>query len=541
MSIWSKMMSPFVRQEPAAAPRPRQRHGRLTGYGQRSSSGLGGYSAGTIRFPGTGGEYSSSEYDDGFFSRNTSRILSGWNFSTNTIDWFLYLGLEPLRARARELVRKTAPGKKYLRLMVKGLVGPRGIQVQSRVSRMKDGDMMQDKAANKAIEEAWERWSTIPANCDYTERETWVGLLRLGVSSLVVDGEILIRKHEGPDEGEYGIRLELIDPEFLDIEKSGAMKNGNTVRLGVEYSPEGRRERYHFRQKRPDGHYGHYSYVSSDSYTVEASHIIHIYRPDFIDQSRGFSLLHAAMMDIKQLDSLREALVVKSRVSASTTTILTSPEEQPYEGDLDDGQQQSMEPGTIKDFGNRNVHMADSNFPDGSFSEFIKMVQHEIAAGLEQSYSSMTGDLTAVNFSSIRAGVLEDRDTYIEWQAWLIEQLAKPIYNNWLKMAWTAGKIRVNGRALGRPLEHYQRTHFQGRRWDWVDPLKDINATAVAISNKITSRSQVMRDKGLDPEATWEEIASEEALMKELGIEITPPKMAEVKPDDKDEPPPPAK
>jgi capsid protein len=93
------------------------------------------------------------------------------------------------------------------------------------------------------------------------------------------------------------------------------------------------------------------------------------------------------------------------------------------------------------------------------------------------------------------------------------------VYEEWVDMAYMAGVIKIGGVApLSRVVNDYYPAAYQGRRWDWVDPQKDGNANDMAIKNRTTSISQVIRDKGGDPETLFREIQRERQMMEELGI-----------------------
>jgi capsid protein len=48
--------------------------------------------------------------------------------------------------------------------------------------------------------------------------------------------------------------------------------------------------------------------------------------------------------------------------------------------------------------------------PTTAYKDFMKAVLRSIARGLGMAYTTLTGDLEAVNYSSIRAGLLSERD-----------------------------------------------------------------------------------------------------------------------------------
>ena len=69
--------------------------------------------------------------------------------------------------------------------------------------------------------------------------------------------------------------------------------------------------------------------------------------------------------------------------------------------------------------------------------------------------------------------------------------------------------------------DKFNQPYFRGRRWAWVDPLKECQANALQVANKFTSRTRVVEDSDCD--ADWEEVlfelAEEEMLISELGMD----------------------
>ena len=73
---------------------------------------------------------------------------------------------------------------------------------------------------------------------------------------------------------------------------------------------------------------------------------------------------------------------------------------------------------------------------------------------------------------------------------------------------------------MSGPEEKYGRVSWQARRWAWVDPQKDMNASIMAINNNITTVSAVIREAGKDPEEVFQERAKEKARLAELGLTV---------------------
>jgi lambda family phage portal protein len=376
-----------------------------------------------------------------------------------------------------------------------------------------------DQAANEAIERAWSDWCQ--NGCDYLGRHTFIDIQNLLISNAAQDGEFIVHKRYTRD---GRLQLKVIDPELLDVEKNTMSKSGREVRLGVEYDSEGRVVAYHFKKQ---SHPAMGGYDNYEKYSLPANQIIHGFITEWTDQSRGVPWMHASLERSKHLEKYDEAAIVKARSTAATMAFVKSPPgDAPYEGEEEYGDAtiDTFEAGTIKDIGDRDLVPFDSDYPHKMYADFVKKQLQGIASGLGISYHSLSGDLEGVNYSSIRAGVLEDREIFKGLQNWFIRSFVRPVYEEWLLREHTYKRIRIPRRGTGvpeplrRPINEYMPAHFQGRRWAWVDPQKDGYANQLAIQQRLKSRSQIIREQGDDPDEVFRACAQDEAKLRELGL-----------------------
>lgn len=457
----------------------------------------------------------------GFFSGDVGRLLGGWETSSNSIDYYLQQELRQLRARSRRMVRMNPYGKRFVGMMKSNIIGPSGITIQAQTTRFKRGEgLVLDTPANDAIEAAFKDWAT--SHCDWTGRATWVDMQNMAISCASQDGEFLFRKHKGKSAGKYGFKLQAIDPELLNVELNTKTKSGE-IRLGIEYDGDGRVTRFHF--KTPGRSTYSRDYQSGDTYSIAAEGIIHGFISEWPDQSRGVPWMHSSLERSKHLEKYDEAAIVKARSTAATMAVLKSRTgDDPYTGseegagEYSDTTLDQYDAGTIKDIGDRDIENIDSDYPHQMYAEFVKSQLRGIAAGLGISYHSLSNDLEGVNYSSIRAGVLEDREIFKGLQNWFIRSLIQPVYNDWIEMALASGAVMIGQFPLNRQTEEYKAIHYQARRWAWVDPQKDGTANQLAIESRLKSRSQIMRDQGDDPDSVWREIKRDQDMMDSLGI-----------------------
>ena len=84
-----------------------------------------------------------------------------------------------------------------------------------------------------------------------------------------------------------------------------------------------------------------------------------------------------------------------------------------------------------------------------------------------------------------------------------------------------------NGSALpAAKFDKFNAPEWKPRRWQWVDPLKDLNAKVLAIEKGLDSRRSVISEQGGDVEDVMADIASDNDLAETYGLEFptdTPP------------------
>jgi len=162
--------------------------------------------------------------------------------------------------------------------------------------------------------------------------------------------------------------------------------------------------------------------------------------------------------------------------------------------------------------------LLDPTHPNGNFGQFNKEMLKGIASGLGISYPTLGSDLENVNYTSSRTGLLEERDFYKVIQQNRIENLAEKIFERWLKMALLTGAVKLPFIKFDK----FNAPQFFGRRWQWVDPLKDVEANKQALACGFTTLSDILAESGRDLLETLETLKREKDLIKEYGLTLEP-------------------
>ena len=138
--------------------------------------------------------------------------------------------------------------------------------------------------------------------------------------------------------------------------------------------------------------------------------------------------------------------------------------------------------------------------------DFQKAALRGSASGMDVNYNVLGNDYEGVSFSSLRQAVLEDREAWKRKQRWLSESLASKVYKRWLRFALLKNALPgLKASDLNKLSKH----RFMGRRWQWVDPLKDEQATGAALLNGTVNPMRILQEKGEDLDemaegyATW--------------------------------------
>ena len=299
------------------------------------------------------------------------------------------------------------------------------------------------------------------------------------------------------------------------------LDNGNEIRMGVELNKFKRPVAYHILTYHP----GDYDYAMSKKspqhVRMPATDVIHLFKQLRPGPSRGEPWLAPAIPAIKQLGAFREAAVINARIGASKMGFFTSPGGDGFVADDFDNQTPIMQadPGTFHNLpAGVDFKGFEPQFPTNDFDSFHKSILRGIASGLGVSYTSLSNDLEATSYSSIRQGALEERDFYKNITSFVIEHFIRPVFDAWLEAA-----MEVD--SFGIPVRQYNRfssaAEFRGRGFSWVDPQKEMTAAIAGLQNGILPLNAVAAQYGMDTEELLSQIARDRSLAEQFGIEYS--------------------
>lgn len=464
---------------------------------------------------------------------NYDRLTEDFLGPLTTGDAEMRTRIRTLRQRARELERNEPYSGRFLTRLEDNIYDHHGMAFESLAGewKAKGGEtaFVLDKADARTIDRAYAEWKKNPfVTKDMTLNEGG----RLALRSAARDGDVFTKWIVDPSVNDFGFALQLLEADMCDDLKNDMVRGPNNrvvsqVRMGVEVDPFFRTTGYWMLKEHP----GDQQWWQVDGYQSAqhpASEFLHSFRRRRITQVRDVTWLCSIMRDLKMLDGYDEAAIVAARTGAAKMGFLTRAYNEagpPYTGDdaSDDamGGEKAMdaEPGLIEDLSQSpglKFEKWDPAYPHEQYDAFMKVRLRRIGAGVDTSYYAIANDLTEVNFSSIRAGLLEDREHFKALQSWWIARYEDPIFMKWLEVSLMLGTIRdpVTGASLPfSKLKKFENHNFRPRRWPWVDPEKDVNAAKIAIDNRLKSRTEVIAENS---QTTFPDVIEEQRIEQEI-------------------------
>ncbi|MBR1734626.1 MAG: phage portal protein [Alphaproteobacteria bacterium] len=424
--------------------------------------------------------------------------LGNWSPSSSSINSLLASNLNTLRVRSHDIVRKNPYALNAIESIVSNCIGT-GIKP---LSRSKDADF------RKRIQQLWLQWTD---ESDAAGVNDFYGLQGLVLRSVIECGECLVRFRIDKKNASVPLKLQVLEAEHLDSSKDYQLPNGNVIKTGIEFDKSGKRVAYYLYREHPGDSCG-----GRESIRIPAHEILHIFKPMRPGQLRGEPWLSNVLLKLHDLDQYEDAELVRKKTAAMFAGFVTrlDPDNEMFENRDDNSGAYGLEPGTMQflDPG-EDIKFSSPADVGGTYEAFIKQQLRAISVGLGITYEQLTGDLTGVNYSSIRAGLLEFRRKCMALQHNLIVfQMCRPIWNKFIELAVLSNAIDIPNDPT------FSLVKWIPQGFAWVDPQKEQNAQMNAVRCGFKSRAEVVSELGYDVEEIDDEIAADNERARKMGL-----------------------
>lgn len=362
-----------------------------------------------------------------------------------------------------------------------------------------------NRQANERLLRLWGEWSINPT---LSGGFSMLEALKLACRSWLRDGEFLTRFVRGSSRArnpEIPFLIELIDPDFLPFNKERDTKNLARIIQGIEVDRAGQRLAYHVLKDHPETSL--YA-ITGETKRIPADEILHLKFSRRVHQLRGVTILHSVMNRLDDLKNYEESERIAARVAAAMTGYIKKPGEQMGQT-VGNERTFEMSPGMVFDnlLPGEEIGTIASNRPNPELMNFRGAMLKAIAAGTMSNASTISRDYSGT-YSSQRQELLETKPAYEGLRQSFVDQYLGPIWREFVSMLLTAGTINTTG------IDPQTIDDIEIRAVDigWIDPQKQANATETEINLGLTTRGQVIRDRGGDPAAVFAETIEEREL-----------------------------
>lgn len=433
---------------------------------------------------------------------STGRRTGGWVTWPTGANAAALGQLQRLRDRSRDLIRNNAWADHAVAVYEDEIVGtgivPRFVHPSKEIEK-KAKALWLEHCCSTAI--------------DADGRLDIYGMQSLMVRTIFESGECLLRRRRRQlkDGLPLPFVVELLEPDHLDDTRDTlGVLNGSRTKAGIQLSAIGKREGYWLL---PD-HPGEMDFVRQESKLVPASEVLHAYRMRRPKQLRGVPALASVVIPLKDQDDYEDSEAVRKKVTSCLTAFVTDPAESDSPRTTASGVEElpaDLESGAIVNLPGGKTVTFSTPPSDANFEGYIRQSMRKIAAGTGLTYEALSGDWSQVNYSSARMGWLQNGravDSF-RWKI-VVPQLLDPFVQWFLEAAIIAGKL---------PDEPFGILWTPPRR-AMLDPKTEVPARRDAVRAGQQSLSEQLREDGMDPQATWPEMAEDFRQLRELGLNV---------------------
>ena len=420
-------------------------------------------------------------------------------------------GADRMRAWARMLVRDNAYAWGVIDTIVSSVVG-QGIQTQS--------DLPDATEINEQRDALFSEWCKV---CDINGVLDWHSIQSLIQREICEAGEVLVHL-VSVNEVDRGIKrpvpfaLELIEADRIAVEKSTLRvpEGENRIVRGVEVDALGKPVAYFIHKNHPGDFH-----VARDIVRLPAANVLHLFRKDRIGQTRGISWFAPVINWMRDLGVYVENEMVASAIASCYTAAIKS--KSPISmlneslgedsADSNNNPYDYMQPGLIMHLQpDEDITFGSPGRPNSDAEVWINTILRGIAVGTGLSFETVSRDYSKTNYSSNRASQLEDRRRFRAWQLYLQHNLCDPVWHRFCEAASIVGNPAFPSLTELLANKELVPNQHLATGWEWVDPLKEGNASINAIDNNLSTLQYELGKKGMN----WRKVLSQREQEKEF-------------------------
>lgn len=399
-----------------------------------------------------------------------------------------------LRNRARYEIANNSYARGIVQTLANDVIGT-GPRLQMNTG---------NPAADSAIEREWSRW---------TRATNFAEKLRTMLLAKVGDGEAFSLQIENRRLN-TPVKLDLRLYEADQISTPTLLPSENEID-GIEFDDDGNPLYYHVLRTHPGDSV--YPATPQEFTRIPAFRMIHLFRADRPDQSRGIPEITPALPLFAQLRRYTLAVIAAAETAADFAAFLES------DAPADDENRVDGDPFETLEIEQRMMMTLPAGWkasqlkaeqPTTTYEMFKREILNEIARCLNMPYNVAAGNSASYNYASGRL----DHQTYFK-SVRVTQRDIETVVLDRVLMAWLSEALLLRGylpEIPGAMIDWVNTWIWDGT--EHVDPLKEASAQAQLLANNTTTLARECARNGLDWEEVLTQRAKEKGRMAELGL-----------------------
>lgn len=404
--------------------------------------------------------------------------------------------------------------------------------LDSDVVDLKKDQIRELQAKQRSV---YQRWH---ASADASARMTFGAIQYLCIRNLCEYGEYLILVHmiDSPARP-YMLACRVINP--LRLKTPADKLNDPSIKDGIELGAYGEPTAYWIKKSSqsvlsaqlPDTSQ---NFLRIPAFSGHRPNVIHRFISRSPEQIRGWPLLTPSMKFFRDLnDYLDTELTSNIIASAISMFIELSAGQDPLgiarnlasltetettsDGTEQEIRYQKVLGGYIY-YGEQGQkpHLLSPNRPGSTFDPFTKIIKKAIAMGINIPYPVAFKDVEGVNFAGFRSAMLDAWRVFMMHRTWLGEDTCQPIYTMLMEEAYLKGEFDAPDFYLN--IDGLTHADWRGAPKGDIEPIKAVQADALAIQNNIKTRAEAIAERGGELRPTLDQLQKEQEMMRERGL-----------------------
>lgn len=419
---------------------------------------------------------------------------------------FNTLDLDKLRAVSRERARTNSIISAYSRLGENNVVG-KGFKL--KIS--KNQKFAFNSKLEKQILADWNEFIK-KENFDSANKLDINEFCRLLTKNLLIDGENLIKiiREDKSEINKFGLQFQTIDITRLDTNK-----NTSNTRKGIEFDERGRAVKYYLR-KQVENPLGLKSNKFEEDGFEKAENIIHFFKTNFSEQSRGVPFTAPALEQIKNLEqfekltmkaahvgTLLSVYIKKNEINASDINNLDNPSFNDIA--LSSGGIYQLQSG-------ESIEGFKGDYPSDLYNNFVFNKIKLISRSLGLTPTFLANEWAGANYAIARFMSNEDRQFYRMIQKFIIENFLNKVFKEFLQTLVL--NFDYNAKILNLEFD------FIASDFEEIDATKTQAAKNTELKSFRKSFSELSNEEGRDFKETVSQYREDlETIAKELDVD----------------------